>query len=83
VCLLQTDVLNSIDFIVGIFVDDGIMCVSNEHELDVVVHQLANMFKVNHGCTEYYIKFQVHHEPQTHIVLINQPHYVSGIIKRL
>lgn len=58
----------------------GIVCVSNEHELDDVIQHLACMFR--DMPMDYYTGFQVHHDPHTHTILINQAHYVSNIIKQ-
>ena len=79
VCYIPT---HFVDLIVGIFVDDGIMCASTKQDLDVIIQHLASMFKVTHVLMDYYIRFQVHWDPHTHIIFINQARYVSDIIKR-
>lgn len=71
---------NSVDLIVGIFVDDGIVCASNAQDLDVVIQHFASMFKVTHGRMDYYVGFQVHHDFPTHTIFINQARYISDII---
>ena len=73
---------NSVDLIVGIFVDDGIVCVSNAKDLDAVIAHLQSMFKVTYGPMDYYVGFQVHQDPVTHTIHINQTRYISDIIKR-
>ena len=74
--------LNTVDLIVGIFVDDGIVCATNEQDLDAVIKHLASMFKVTHGPMDYYVGFQVHRNPVTHSILINQARYISDILQR-
>ena len=61
-----------VDLIVGIFVDDGIVCASTAQDLDAVIEHLQSMFKVTHGPMDYYVGFQVHHNPLTHTIHINQ-----------
>ena len=72
----------SVDLIVGIFVDDGIVCATNAHDLDDVIQHLASMFKVTHGPMDYYVGFQVHRDIQTHTIFINQTRYISDILHR-
>ena len=72
----------TVDLIVGIFVDDGIVCATNEQDLDAVITHLSTMFKVTHGPMDYYVGFQVHRNPATHTIFINQARYVSDIIQR-
>ena len=73
---------NTVDLIVGIFVDDGIVCASNTHDLNAVIEHLQGMFKVTHGPMDYYVGFQVHQNPITHTIHVNQTRYISDIIKR-
>jgi hypothetical protein len=73
---------NSEDLIVGIFVDDGIVCASNPKDLEDVIQHLAKTFKVTHGPMDYYVGFQVHHDPIQHSVFINQARYISDILQR-
>lgn len=73
---------HSVALIVGIFVDDGIVCASTEQDLDVVIQHLARVFKVTHGAMDYYVGFQVHRDPNTHSILINQARYISDILAR-
>lgn len=72
----------SMDLIVGIFVDDRIVCASNAQDLDAVIKHLQSMFKVTHGPMDYYVGFQVHQNPITHTIHINQARYISDIIPR-
>ena len=72
----------SIDLIVGIFVDDGIVCATNEADLDAVIQHLKTNFKVTHGPMDYYVGFQVHRDPINHSILINQARYITDIIQR-
>ena len=72
----------TVDLIVGIFVDDGIVCATNERDLDAVIKHLASMFKVTHGDMDYYVGFQVHRDPINHSILINQARYISDILQR-
>jgi hypothetical protein len=74
--------LQTVDLIVGIFVDDGIVCATSEQDLDAVIKHLASMFKVTHGPMDYYVGFQVHRNPLTHSILINQARYISDILQR-
>ena len=71
---------NFVDLIVGIFVDDGIICASNLADLNVVIQHLATMFKVTHGPMDYYIGFQVHQDLPIHTIVINQSRYLFDII---
>ena len=73
---------NLVDLIVGIFVDDGIVCASNPADLDNVITHLASIFKVTHGPMDYYVGFQVHHDPVNHTIFINQARYISDILQR-
>ena len=73
---------NLVDFIVGIFFDDGIFCASNPTDSDNVINHLANIFKVTHGPIDYYVRFQVHHDPIHHTIFIKQACYVSDILQR-
>ena len=72
----------SIDLIVGIFVDDGIVCATSETDLDAVIKYLQTHFKVIHGPVDYYVGFQVHRNPDTHTIVINQARYITDIIQR-
>ena len=72
----------TVDLIVGIFVDDGIVCATNEADLDAVIQHLQTNFKVTHGQMDYYVGFQVHRDPVTHTILINQARYITDIIQR-
>ena len=47
-----------------------------------VIKHLASMFKVTHGPMDYYVGFQVHRNPATHSILINQARYISDILQR-
>jgi hypothetical protein len=71
-----------VDLIVGIFVDDGIVCASNPKDLDDVIQHLARTFKVTHGPMDYYVGFQVHQDPIHHTIFINQARYISDILHR-
>jgi hypothetical protein len=71
---------NSVDLIVGIFVDDGIVCATNAKDLDAVIQHLSSMFKVTHGPMDYYVGFQVHRDFSNHTILINQTRYISDIL---
>jgi hypothetical protein len=73
---------NSVDLIVGIFVDDGIVCATNAKDLDAVIQHLSSMFKVTHGPMDYYVGFQVHRDFSNHTILINQTRYISDILQR-
>lgn len=70
----------SVDLIVGIFVEDGIVCATNAQDLDVVIQHLASMFKVTHGPMDYYVGF--HRDIQSHTIFINQTRYISDILHR-
>ena len=48
---------NSVDLIVGIFFDDGIVCASTPADLDAVIDHLQSTFKVTHGPMDYYVGF--------------------------
>ena len=72
----------SVDLIVGIFVDDGIVCASNEHDLDAVIQHLSSIFKITHGPMDYYVGFQVHCDLSNHTIFINQARYISDILHR-
>ena len=78
----QPTASNSVDLIVGIFVDDGIVCASNPADLDNIINHLASIFKVTHGPMDYYVGFQVHHDPIHHTIFINQARYLSDILQR-
>ena len=73
---------NSVDLIVGIFVDDGIVCASTPTDLDAVIQHLKTTFKVTHGPMDYYVGFQVHRDPISHSILINQARYIADILAR-
>ena len=73
---------HTVDLIVGIFVDDGIVCASTTHDLDAVIAHLQSMFKVTHGPMDYYVGFQVHNNPITHTIHINQTRYITDILQR-
>ena len=73
---------NTVDLIVGIFVDDGIVCASSTQDLDAVITHLQSMFKVTHGPMDYYVGFQVHHNPLTHTIHVHQTRYITDILKR-
>ena len=72
----------SVDLIVGIFVDDGIVCASNPAYVDNIINHLASIFKGTHGPMDYYVGFQVHHDSVYHTIFINQARYVSDILQR-
>ena len=55
-------------------------CATLMNELDDVIQHLACMFR--DMPMDYYTGFQVHHDPHTHTIFINQAHYVSDIIKQ-
>lgn len=67
---------NLVDLIVGIFVDDGIVCASNPVDLDNGITHLASIFKVTHGTMDYYVGFQIHHDLVHHTIFINQARYI-------
>ena len=73
---------HTVDLIVGIFVDDGIVCASTAQDLDAVIEHLQSMFKVTHMPMDYYVEFQVHHNPITHTIHINQTRYITDILQR-
>ena len=75
---------HTVDLIVGIFVDDGIVCATSANDLDVVIKHLASMFKVTntHSPMDYYVGFQVHRDLVHHTILINQTSYISDILQR-
>ena len=73
---------NSVDLIVGIFVDDGIVCASNPIDLDNVITHLASIFKVTHETMDYYVGFQIHHNLVHHTIFINQTRYISDILQQ-
>ena len=72
----------SIDLIVGIFVDDGIVCATSADDLDAVIQHLQTNFKVTYGPMDYYVGFQVHRDTLTHTILINQARYITDILHR-
>lgn len=71
-----------IDLIVGIFVDDSIVCASSQKNLDVVIQHLGRVFKGTHGPMNYYVGFHVHHDNWTHTIFVNQARYISDILIR-
>ena len=73
---------NTVDLIVGIFVDDGIVCATSEADLDAVIQHLQTNFKVTHGPMDYYVGFQIHRNTDTHAILINQARYITDILHR-
>lgn len=72
---------NSVDLIVGIFVDDDIVYASYPQELDAIINHLANTFKVTHGQMDYYVGFHVHQDPTTHTIFINHARYLINILQ--
>ena len=62
--------------------DDGIVCATNETDLDAIIQHLQKTFKVTHGPMDYYVGFQVHRDPVTHTIIVNQARYITDIIRR-
>jgi len=62
--------------ILGIFMDDGIVCSTNAAKLEDILQYLDNVFKITRGDMGYYIGLEVYQSPQPGIIFLHQHMYI-------
>jgi hypothetical protein len=68
--------------IVGIHVDDGLICSTDRIELDMIIKHLEKEFEVKQGAMDYYVGSQVQISEARDRIFINQSRYISDILER-
>ena len=62
---------DQVETILGIFVDDGLVCSTNAQKLEDILHYLDNVFKITRGDMGYYIGLEVYKSPSTGITFLH------------
>ena len=73
---------DKIETILGIFVDDGIVCSTNANKLEDILQYLDNVFKITRGDMGYYIGLEVYQSPQPGIIFLHQHRYIQHTLER-
>ena len=68
--------------LLGIFVNDGLICYDNPDKLDAIMFHVSIEFKVSQGDDDYYVGFEVIHRKETWIVFLHQTRYITEVLKR-
>ena len=68
--------------LLGIFVNDGLICSDNPDKLDAIMLHLSTEFKVSQGDGDYYVGFEVIRRKEAGIVFLHQTRYITEVLKR-
>lgn len=68
--------------ILGLFVDDGIVCFTNAEKLEDILQYLDKFFKITRGDMGYYIGLEVYQSQYTKITLLHQHRYIQHTLER-
>ena len=66
----------------GIYVDDGIIASTKPGYIEDILTYLESAFKVVRGGMEYFIGYQIDHDPSTGSIFIHQTQYINDILLR-
>ena len=72
----------TMSLLIAIFIDDGLAASTDKKHLTAVIHYLETMFKVVTGAMDYYVGFQVHHDPLTRSITLHQTRYITDVLIR-
>ena len=67
---------DQVETILGIFVDDGLVCSTNAQKLEDILRYLDNVFKITRGDMSYYIGLEVYKSPSTGITFLHQDRFI-------
>ena len=73
---------NKIETILGIFVDDGILCSTDATKLEDILQYLDMVFKITRGDMGYYIGLEVFQSPQAGLTFLHQHRYIQHTLER-
>lgn len=73
---------NKIETIIGIFVDDGILCSTDATKLEDILQYLDMVFKITRGDMGYYIGLEVFQSPQAGLTFLHQHRYIQHTLER-
>ena len=68
--------------LLGIFVDDGLICFDNPDKLDAIMLHLSTEFKVSQGDGAYYVGFEVLRRKEVGTVFLHQTRHITEVLKR-
>lgn len=66
----------------GIWVDDGLICSMKPTYIDEIVAYLETTFKVVHKGVDCFVGFQIFQIPINHNIFIHQTRYIQDILVR-
>lgn len=73
---------DKVETILGIFVDDGIVCSTNADKLEGILQYLDRVFKITRGDMGYYIGLEVYQSKHTCITFLHQHRYIQHTLER-
>ena len=73
---------DKVETILGIFVDDGIVCSTNTAKLEDILQYLDRVFKITRGDMGYYIGLEVYHNQQAGLTFLHQHRYIQQTLER-
>ena len=73
---------DKVETILGIFVDDGLLCSTNAQKLEDILHYLDNVFKITRGDMGYYIGLEVYQSPSIGVTFLHQHRYIQHTLQR-
>jgi hypothetical protein len=74
--------LDKVETILGIFVDDGIVCSTNAEKLEDIPQYLDRVFKIRRSDMGYYIGLEVYQSQHTGITFLHQHRCIQHTFER-
>lgn len=71
-----------VETILGIFVDDGIVCSTNADKLESILQYLDIVFKITRGDMGYYIGLEVYQDQHSGLTFLHQHRYIQHTLQR-
>lgn len=73
---------HKVETILGIFVDDGIVCSTDAAKLQDILQYLDRVFKITRGDMGYYIGLEVYQSQQAGLTFLHKHRYIQHTLER-